>query len=67
MELTYFITTPQDSDKLNNYIAILKKREYERDFKHNLWVMEQEKKRKAKMKKELNKLIEKYRQDEIDI
>ena len=67
IELSEHIVTPQDYEKLNNYIGALKKREYEREFKRNIWIQNQEKKRKTKMRKELNRLIELYRQDEIDI
>ena len=58
MELSDHITSPQDTEKINLYISALKKREYDREFKWGLYVQSQEKKRKIKMKKELNKLIE---------
>ena len=66
-ELSEHIVSPQDTEKINNYISALKRREYEREFKRTLWIQSMEKKRKAKMRKELNNLIEQYRKDEIDI
>lgn len=58
VELSDHIVSPEDTEKINLYIAALKKREYDREFKRNIWIQNQEKKRKAKMKKELNRMIE---------
>lgn len=38
VELSEHIVSPQDTEKIHNYISALKKREYEREFKRTIWV-----------------------------
>tara|TARA_B110000305_G_C18852464_1_gene365129 strand:+ start:265 stop:429 length:165 start_codon:yes stop_codon:yes gene_type:complete len=38
VKLIYHITMPQDTEKLNAYINGIKKREYDRMFKRQVWI-----------------------------
>ena len=66
-QLISHITKPDDTEQINKYIFGIKKREYDKMFKRQIWIDQQERARKKRMRKVLMGMVKKYHEGKLTL